>query len=121
MTRRGFSLLEVLIALAVLAIALGAVVRSAGQQVQLLDQARSHAYAQWVAANVLAEARLARQLPASGVQEGEAMMGGQRWHWRLQIAPTPVGGISRLDVSVAPAHDEAAVVLTLSGFSRSGG
>lgn len=114
----GFSLLEVLVALAILALAMAALVRTAGQQAQGLGQAREHSYAQWVAANALAEARLARVLPASGVREGEATMGGQRWRWRMQIAPTPVAGIRRLDVSVF-ALDRGEPVLVLSGFAGS--
>lgn len=114
--RAGFSLLEVLVALAVLALGMGAVVRTAGQQADLLRQAREHSYAQWLASNVIAEARLAQSLPDTGVREGQARMGGQNWRWRLQIGATPVAGIQRLDVSVFP-DQRREPVLTLSGFA----
>ncbi|HEX5755201.1 MAG TPA: type II secretion system minor pseudopilin GspI [Arenimonas sp.] len=113
---RGFTLLEVLIALAILALGMAAVVRTAGQQATLLRQAREHSYAQWVASNAITETRLARPLPGSGVREGEAMMGGQRWRWRMQIAATPVAGIRRLDVAVF-ADDRSDAVLSLTGFA----
>lgn len=115
--QRGLSLLEVLVALAILAFGMAAVVRTAGQQADVLRRAREHSYAQWLAANVLAETRLAQNLPANGVREGDAAMGAQRWRWRLQIAQTPVAGIQRLDVSVF-AQARAEPVLTLSGFSE---
>lgn len=113
---RGFSLLEVLVALAVLALGMAAVVRTAGQQATLLRQAREHAFAQWVASNAITEARLAHDLPDSGLREGVADMGGRRWRWRMQIAATPVAGVRRLEVSVA-ADGSNAPVLSLTGFA----
>lgn len=112
----GFTLLEVLVALAILALGMAAVVRTAGQQATLLRQAREHSYAQWVASNVITETRLARPLPGSGLREGEAVMGGQRWRWRMAIAATPVAGIRRLDVEVF-AEASGHPVLSLTGFA----
>lgn len=113
--RRGFSLLEVLVALAVLAIGMAALVRTAALQTDGLRSARDRTYAQWVASDVIAETRLANNAPASGIREGEATMGGQRWHWRMQIAPTAVAGIRRLDVSVYASNGKQPVLM-LSGF-----
>lgn len=112
---RGFSLLEVLVALAILSIALLALVRSAAGEADSLRIERERTLARWVAANVLDEARLDPGLPAQGLREGEVAMGGQRWRWRLAIGPTPVSGIRRLDVAVL---EEAGgePVLMLSGF-----
>lgn len=115
--QRGLSLLEVLVALAILAFGMAAVVRTAGQQTDVLRRAREHTHAQWVASNVLAETRVAQSIPAAGVRDGEAVFGSQRWRWRLQISPTPVAGIQRLDVSVFT-HASVEPVLTLSGFSE---
>jgi len=52
-SRAGFTLVEVLIALAVVAIALVALVRAAGVQVQSFDALRERTLAVWVAANVV--------------------------------------------------------------------
>lgn len=115
---RGFSLLEVLVALAILAVAMAALVRIAALEADSLAQARDHSHAQWVASNVIAEARLARDLPAQGLREGEETLGGRRWRWQLSIAPTPTPGIRRLDVAVRAADaDDTALMLT--GFTGS--
>ncbi|MFN3842088.1 MAG: type II secretion system minor pseudopilin GspI [Rehaibacterium terrae] len=113
--RRGFTLLEVLVALAILAAAILALVRAASMETASLLQAREHTHAQWVAANAIAEARLARDLPAQGLREGEETLGGRRWHWQMAIAPTPTPGIHRLDVAVRP-EGAREPVLVLTGF-----
>lgn len=112
---RGFTLLEVLIALAVLALAMTALVRTASLEARALAQARDHSQAQWVAANVIAEARLEPVLPASALRQGQARMGGREWRWTLSIATTEAG-IRRLDVAVFT-EAEALPVLSLTGFA----
>lgn len=116
---RGFSLLEVLVALAILSIALLALVRSAAGEADSLARERELSQARWVAANVLDEARLDTGLPARGVREGSETLGGRAWQWRLSVSDTPVAGIRRLDVVVfdaAPGADGEPVLL-LSGFA----
>ncbi len=117
----GFTLLEVLVALLVLAIALVALVRTAALEARALAQVRDATLAQWVAANVLAEVRLSEARPAPGRRRGDAEMGGRRWRWVLDVATTEEPSIQRLDVAVfvddaaAEARDEAQARLT--GFA----
>ena len=113
--RSGFSLLEVLVALAVLALAMSALIRTAALQGEGLNDARQRSYAQWVAANVITQARLSGALPVEGTSAGEMRMGEVQWRWRMVVLPTPVAGIRRLEVSVATAQGRN--VLVLSGFA----
>lgn len=113
----GFSLLEVLVALAVLALAMSALVRTAALHGQALQDARERTYARWVASNVIAEARLSGALP-EGTSTGDADMGRMHWHWRMTVVPTPLPGVLRLDVGVATAQGRT--VLALSGFAGEG-
>lgn len=112
----GFTLLEVLVALAVLALAMGALVLTASREAQSLGDERARTLAQWVAANAIAEARLSGPLPTSGRRSGEVSMGGQHWRWQLDIAMATDEGIRRLDVSVRRG-DEQVPLLRLSGFA----
>ncbi|MDZ4116704.1 MAG: type II secretion system minor pseudopilin GspI [Xanthomonadaceae bacterium] len=113
---RGFTLLEVLVALAVLALAMAALVRTASQETRSLADERERTLAQWVAANAIAETRLATPLPSSGQRSGEVEMGGRRWRWDLRISMATDEGIRRLEVAVRPVQDQQPL-LTLTGFA----
>jgi len=118
---RGFTLLEVLIAVLILGLALVALVRTTALEARALAQVRDATLAQWVAANVIAEVRLSEGVPASGRRNGSSEMGGRRWRWVLESTTTEERSIQRLDVSVyvddagAEARDEAQA--RLSGFA----
>jgi general secretion pathway protein I len=98
--RRGFTLVEVLIALAIVAIALVALVRTAGLQVQSFDALRERTLAGWVAANVVTETRLATAFPPAGRSDGHVQFGGRDWRWQREVQPTPDAEIRRIDVRV---------------------
>ncbi len=119
----GFTLLEVLVALVVLAVALVALTRTAGRETETFDSLRQRSVAGWVAANTLTEVRLAPGLPAIGRSDGTARMAGRQWTWRLEVKPTPAAGIRRLHVAVfAPGADPdqgATPVWTMDGFDSS--
>lgn len=106
----GFSLLEVLVALAVLALAMTALVRTLAIQGSNLNAARHRIEAQWVAANVIAKTRISGTAIAEGSSDGDATMGRTRWHWRMAVAPTATPGVLRLDVRVG-ARGEREILL----------
>lgn len=110
----GFSLLEVLVALAILAVAMGALVRTAGMEAASLAQVRERSQAQWIAANLIAELRLQSATPATGSRDGRLEYARRDWRWQMDVAETGVAGIRRVDVGVGPA--DGPVTLTLTGF-----
>ncbi|MEO6688084.1 MAG: type II secretion system minor pseudopilin GspI [Dokdonella sp.] len=97
---RGFTLVEVLIALAVVAIALLALTRAASVQVQSFDGLRERTLASWVGANVLAETRLTTVFPPTGRSDGRMQLAGRDWRWTRDVQPTPNADIRRIDISV---------------------
>lgn len=101
MRARGFTLLEVLVALAILAVALGAALRAGQQSLAGFEQTRARLLANWVAADRLAELRIARVWPELGVSEGEGEEDGQRFHWRQKVGTTPNAAFRRVAVEVA--------------------
>ncbi|MBN8482547.1 MAG: type II secretion system minor pseudopilin GspI [Xanthomonadales bacterium] len=115
MRARGFTLLEVLIALVVVALALLALTRTAGGQVAAFDALRERTLAGWVASNVLAETRLATPLPPTGRRDGRVRFADRDWRWTLDVTATANPQIRRLDVAVHAADDPASLA-TLSGF-----
>jgi general secretion pathway protein I len=103
----GFTLIEVLVALAIVAIGmaavLGALTSSAGTILYLRDKT----LAEWVALNHIAEQRLKPQLPQTGNTDGDVDYAGQKWHWRQETVATAVQGMIRMDVMVRPADSKA--------------
>ncbi len=100
MNGRGFTLLEILVALAMVALVLGSallVLSSRTDQQIRLEQADQ---ARWVAANVLASVRSETAWPGLGQRRGEMTMGRVPFHWRLDVLETDVDGVRRLEVRV---------------------
>lgn len=116
---RGFTLLEVLVALLLLALALVALVRLAGLEARATAQLRDGTVAQWVAANVLAETRLRDALPAVGRSNGETRMADRRWRWALEVSATEEAGIRRLEVVVEAVDGprDGGVAARMTGFA----
>jgi general secretion pathway protein I len=117
MKQSGFTLIEVMVALAVVGLALPALLFQVMGNVDTEAYLRDKALAQWVAENRLAETRLMRsmgQRVLSGTASGIEEMGGRRWQWRVQSLPTSVPGMRRLQFEVGPQDQES--LISLVGF-----
>ena len=113
----GFTLLEVLVALAVLAIALGALLEAAGSSAANLAYQRDRTLAAWVADNVATEIILSGTVPAPGIKRGRARMAKQEWAWELTTRPTDDPALRRLDIGVSRAGSRQ-IISRLSAFVR---
>lgn len=111
--RSGFTLVEVLVALVIVAVALAAALRLSGAAAGNAGDYRDRLLARWVADNVIAQARLELPLPPAGELSGEASQAGQTMLWRRRISATPNPRFRRVDVEVGP---QGAALATLSGF-----
>ncbi len=109
----GFTLLEVVIALAVIAIAMGALIKSGTQHAQTASYLRDRTLAHWVAMNRVAELQLAESWPGVGESNGRIEMAGREWWWRARVEATFDEDVRRLEVEVARG-DDAKDVLTRS-------
>lgn len=112
---RGFTLIEVLVSLAIVAISLSAILASVSQQVRAAAAIQERTYANWVAQNKLAELRLANELPEVSETDDEARLGEIDWVLNTNISETGVENLFRVDVTVSYA-DSGAFVRTLTGF-----
>ncbi len=104
-SHRGFTLLEVLVALAVLAIALASLIKGVGGSASNEAYLRDKTLAHWVAMNVVAEQQLAEKWPSKGKKQGTETMGGHEWFWRYEITETFDEDVRRLDVKVRANDD----------------
>jgi general secretion pathway protein I len=115
--RSGFTLVELLVALAVLAVALAAAVASLSQGIDLAAALRARTLARWVAEDRLTYHRLAAPWPEIATTEGTSEMGGRTWWWREVVAGTPIGELRRIEIEVR-ADPQAEVLARLVGFLR---
>src|SRR6186713_658627 len=92
----GFTLLEVMIALAVVGIGLVAASSSIAQLTSNGIYLRDKSFGHWIAMNKLAEMRLAETWPSTGKSDDEIDYGGQRWHWTAEVIETDVETLRRI-------------------------
>jgi general secretion pathway protein I len=114
--RRGFTLIEVLVALTILAIALAAGMRALAQSADGATTLKLRTLALWVAQNRLAIAELERPWPATGARSGAAREAGVTFTWREAVAPTPNPAFRRIEIVVAQAAQPDYALAHLVGY-----
>ena len=116
----GFTLVEVMVALVVVAIVLSALLLTLSQQLDGLRYLDDRAHAQLVAANRLAELRLvldAKGTLQRGTTSGTESMAGRDWYWWSEGTETPVPGFYRYEIAVSDRQDgQDAPIHTLDGY-----
>ena len=111
----GFTLVEVMVALAIAGLSLAAVAASVSQMVDAASAMQERTYASWIAQNRIAELRLADDVPEVSTTSGEVEFAALEWAWRATISETGVEDLFRVDVEVSyPGSDE--IIRTVSGF-----
>lgn len=117
MTRQqGFTLLECLVALAILAVALTSALRAVGSTAQSSITLREHTLAGWVAQNRLAELRVTGTWPPLGRTEGHATQSNRTYLWRESVEATPNPLFRKVEVRVFDESGDSPLA-TLSGFA----
>lgn len=96
----GFTLIEVLVAVAVVAIALAAIIKVGAESGFNLNYLRDRTMAQWVASDRLVEMQ-AMELWGSGRDRGRRELAGRTWHWETEISNTPIAELRQVTVRVS--------------------
>jgi general secretion pathway protein I len=117
---RGFTLVEVLVALAIVALGMAAVLGTLTTSANTISYLRDKTFAQWVALNKIANLRLSGQMTHTGNSDGDTDYAGRKWHWRQEVNGTEIPGVVRIDVRVRPADvkgdDNTGWYTTVSGI-----
>ena len=96
----GFTLVEVLVALVIVAFGMGAVLSALTSSADSVTRMHEKTFAEWVGLNQLSTERLQATLPVTGTKEGDVDLGGARWHWQETVENIDVPGIRRLTIRV---------------------
>ncbi|MDH5446368.1 MAG: type II secretion system minor pseudopilin GspI [Gammaproteobacteria bacterium] len=120
---RGFTLLEVLIALAVAAVGLAGVSKVAGSNIYNAQYLQNKTIAQWVAMNRLTELRVRKEFPPIGKTKGDMEMAGRKWYWQQESKTTPFAmaaikqSLREVEISVYTSDDsKASAIVSISTF-----
>lgn len=102
----GLTLIETLVALAIMGLVTGAILALVGQNTRFASSAENRAYAGILADNLMVEA-LAKQSPIEvGIQTGARELAGRDWEFEVEITETPLPGAILINVVVSPAGSE---------------
>jgi general secretion pathway protein I len=104
----GFTLIEVLIALAILSIALAATMRATAMATTSAEEVKLRTYATWVAQNRAAELSARRTFPSVGAADGQTDMGGIGFRWTATTSETPNTAFRKVEIAVTRSDDTAA-------------
>ena len=116
MRRDGFTLIEILVALAILAVALAATTRAASLATDGTLETRQRLLATWAAENRVAELRARRIFPATAVSRLTTDQGGLALVIDETVTETPNPTIRRVDLAIADARDPNRVLTRLTAY-----
>ena len=99
--RNGFTLIEVMVALAIVSLSLAGVAASMGQMIDTANAMRDRTFASWIAQNKITEYRIAGVMPEPGESSGEIDYANTTWEWSAEISETGIENLMKIDVSVS--------------------
>ncbi len=118
---RGFTLIEVLIALLIVALGTGAALMALNSAADNTTRLRDRTFAEWIGFNQISATRLAPTMPTEGVTSGDIEdYASVRWHWQQEVTQISLPGIYRITVKVRHADgtgdNDAVWLANVTGF-----
>lgn len=103
---RGFTLIEVLVALFIASTMAVAVSQVVGQKVKLQLAARDRTFTGLCARELMARFEVEAYWPSPGRHQGQLQQGARMCHWQLQVNPTGLGKVRRAELVLFDAADK---------------
>ena len=113
---RGFTLLEILAALAIAVVGIAAVAKATSSTVDVVQTTENRVLASWVASNRLAELRIGRAWPSPITRDLSQDLGGRVWYYSEKISGTADPDLIRVDLSIYSDQEHQHLVATLFGY-----
>ena len=104
---KGFTLIEVLVALAIVAIGMAAVLEALTSSANTALYLEDKTLAQWVALNRIETVRLTGTVPTGGTSNDNIDYAGRSWEWQQKVSNTQIPGMVQIEVDVRPADSKA--------------
>ncbi|WP_350354794.1 type II secretion system minor pseudopilin GspI [Shewanella psychrotolerans] len=114
--QRGMTLLEVIVALAVFAIAAVSITKSLGEQMANMPILEERTLAQWVASNQMVDARLEGKFPNLGKKEGRVDLADKEWFWRKEVVKTTDDNFRMIRISVSDDERYKRIITQISSY-----
>jgi general secretion pathway protein I len=109
----GFTLIEMVVAVAILAMAMAAILSGMARHADNTAHLRERTVALWIAHNRLTEIELQPAWPDVGRSDGEVQFGGRKWRWEAEVQKTSDDRLRRIDIRVlSPQRDGDAAALS---------
>jgi general secretion pathway protein I len=83
----GFTLVEVLVALAIIAISMSAALSTSGSQARSAGYLKQKTIAHWVAMNEMTQFQIQKSITTTGKTDGDTKMAGLTWYWTRKVTP----------------------------------
>jgi general secretion pathway protein I len=112
----GFTLIEAMVALVIVALGMMAVNTQLNRYAVAAAYVEQKTLASWIATNKLTELSVAPTWPEVGDYEEDVEFAGQQWRCEIEVAETPVANLHRVDVSVRLMSDPERVVHKITGL-----
>ena len=114
--QRGFTLIEILVAMTIIAVGVSALVASAAASTFRADYLREREFGRWVASNKLTELQSVPAWPDIGTTNEEVEMGQFVWYVRVQTQEVADDDLRRVDVQVRLDEDADNYIYTVGSF-----
>lgn len=98
---RGFTLLEVVIALAVIGVVMAAIHSTVQGGARTAAHLNNRTLAHWIGSNKLVEMRLAKAWPRPGRSHGQEVFFGRTWRWDMEVLATPEPDMRRVELTIS--------------------
>ena len=113
---RGFTLLEVLIALTIIALSLGALISTTGSQASSAGYLKQKTIAHWIAMNEFTRLQIENAFPGKGDADGSTVMAGTEWYWTRTIKETEDEDSRQVEFMIYQDEDREYTLTRLMGY-----